>query len=278
VNGAVLVIFYGSILFCIIAGAYKVINYARYPMHLRWEIYKNGSVYENTGWRQKNGIGAGRKIGDSLQNIASLKEYYKNNRLFWLALYPFHLGVYLLITWHAWLFIYSLVFRQEWPVAYSLVWGHASTALMFAGSLGVLVMRLAVPSLRSTYPRRHYLKWLIIMAAAGTGFFAVQYYFNGVMLDVLTYVRGQLQFNMAEKMNPPLLPSLHVLTLSAVLIYLPFSHMIRLFFRYYHDWRWNYVPALRSARVGNNIKNMLELPVTWVAKHASVGTLWKDLA
>ena len=198
--------------------------------------------------------------------------------MFWLPLYPFHLGVYLLVTWHAWLLIYPLIFRQAWPVEYSLVWGHTATGLMFAGALGVLAVRLTVPSLRATYPRRHYLKWLAIIAAAGTGYVAVEYYFNGAMADVVGYVRGQLQFDMAEKMRPPLLPSLHVLTVSAVLVYLPFSHAVRLLFRYYHEWRWGFIPLLNSKRVRDNTENMLGYPVTWAAKHAAGYAYWKDIA
>jgi nitrate reductase gamma subunit len=278
VNGLVLVVFYGSILFCIFACAYKVFVYARVPMHIRWEIYKDSSIYETGNWWRKKGGGRSQKPDNLFKNAATLKEYYKNNKLFWLPLYLFHLGVYLLITWHAWLFIYPLVFHKNWPVGYSLIWGHTATGLMFAGALGVFISRLASRSLRATYPRWHYFKWLIIMAAAATGYIAVQFYFNGVMAEVLGYVRGQLQFNWADKMNPPLLTSLHVLTVSAVLIYLPFSHAVRLFFRYYHEWRWNYIPGLRSARVSEETKNMLEYPITWAAKHATVGTLWKDLA
>ena len=277
-HGLVLVIFYGSILFCIFGIAYKIIVYARFPMHLRWEIYKNSSVYEKTDWWRKKSIGQGQKSDGLFKNVITLNEYYKNNKSFWLPLYPFHLGVYLLITWHAWLFIYPLVFRKDGPVGYSLIWGHTATGLMFVGALGVLGSRLFSRSLRTTYPRWHYLKWLMIMAAAATGFVAVQYYFNGVMGNVLGYVRGQLQFNWAEKMNPPLFTSLHALSVCAVLIYLPFSHAVRLFFQFYHEWRWNYIPSLRSARVSKRIKNMLEYPVTWAAKHAPAGTLWKDLA
>ncbi len=277
-NGLVLVIFYGSILFCIFACLYKVLVYASFPMHLRWEIYKNSSVYETGNLWRKKGTGYGQKLDNIFTNVVTLKEYYKNNRAFWLPLYPFHLGVYLLITWHAWLFVYSLVFRKNWPVGYSLIWGHAATGLIFAGALGVLISRLVSRSLRATYPRWHYLKWLMVMAAAATGFIAVQFYFNGVMAEVLGYVRGQLQFHWAEKMNPPLLTSLHVLTVSMVLVYLPLSHAVRLFFRYYHEWRWNFIPILHITRVSKKTKNMLEYPVTWAAKHAAAGTLWKDLA
>jgi hypothetical protein len=117
----------------------------------------------------------------------------------------------------------------------------------------------------------------MIMAAAGTGFYAVQYYFNGVMADVLGYVRGQLQLNMAEKMNPPLLTSLHVLTVAVVLVYLPFSHALRLFFRYFHELRWNYVPALNNPRVSRHTNDTLEYPITWSAKHVPTGMAWKDI-
>ena len=196
-----MVIFYGSILFCIIASLYKMYTYARFPVRLRWEVYKAGSVYELSNWWTRKGITSGQKLGNMVKNAAVLKDYYKNNKLFWAPLYPFHLGVYLLITWHIWLFIYPLLFQKEWPVGYSLIWGHTATGLMFAGALGVLALRIFSRTLRATYPKRNYLKWLIIMLAAGTGYIAVEYYFNGVMAEYL-FTLGPITVQHGGKNEP----------------------------------------------------------------------------
>jgi hypothetical protein len=52
-GGLVLVIFYGSILFCVVASATKIVWYAFAPLHLRWEIYGGSSVYELMDWWDK---------------------------------------------------------------------------------------------------------------------------------------------------------------------------------------------------------------------------------
>jgi nitrate reductase gamma subunit len=277
VNGLVLAVFYGSILFCIVTSIYKLYKFSRYPLHLRWEIYRAGSVYESPRWWEKEGIRRRDKVNGTIKDIATLRDYYRSNRLYWLPLYIFHLGVFLLITWHAWLFLYAFFTSGGWMADLALAWGHTATFLMGAGALGALLLRTFSLPLRVTYPRRHYLKWLVMLAVAGTGYYAVQYYFNGAMGEVLGYVRGQLQFNMAEKMSPPFFTSLHVLSVAAVLVYLPFSHMLRLFFRYYHEWRWNYIPALRSKAVSRQIKKQMEYPVTWPAKHVPAHAAWKDI-
>jgi nitrate reductase gamma subunit len=141
-SGLVVAIFYGSILFCIVASVIKLIGYARFPIHLRWEIHKHSSAYEFEGWWKEQRLVQKGKFGGTVKDIAGLRGYYKNNRAFWVPLFPFHLGVYLLVLWHAWLFIYPLVFSQPWPVNYSLFWGHTATALMFFGAAGVLFSRL----------------------------------------------------------------------------------------------------------------------------------------
>ena len=41
-DGLVVVIFYGSIIFCIVASVYKIILYLRYPIHLRMKTWIGG--------------------------------------------------------------------------------------------------------------------------------------------------------------------------------------------------------------------------------------------
>ena len=53
-GGLVLIIFYGSIFFCIVTYLIKIYRYAKLPLPLRSEIYKGSFVYEQAGWKPKS--------------------------------------------------------------------------------------------------------------------------------------------------------------------------------------------------------------------------------
>jgi hypothetical protein len=84
------------------------------------------------------------------------------------------------------------------------------------------------------------------------------------MPALLKYVREQVTFaDFEHKLHPALAPALHVLFASVWLVYLPFSHVFQLFFRYYHYVRWDEVPNRRGGEVERRVKELLERPVTW---------------
>jgi hypothetical protein len=96
---------------------------------------------------------------------------------------------------------------------------------------------------------------------------------------LLKYVREQVTFaDFEHKLHPALAPALHVLFAAAWLIYIPFSHVMQLFFRYYHQLRWDDVPNVRGSEVERRVKELLERPVTWSGPHIPVGKRWKEVA
>jgi nitrate reductase gamma subunit len=276
-GGLVLVIFYSSIAFCIVTFLIKLYRYFGMPLPLRSEIYKGSSVYERADWWPRSGIGIKAKVIATVKETVTVSGYYRQNRGFWYVLYPFHLGIYMLLTWHVWLFVFPLVAVNTGTLDYASIWGNTATALVLIGALGILIKRLSDNKLRATYPRLHYLKWVFIILALGTGVFAVQYYFNGSMVELTTYVKQQLAFDMQSKLYPPLLPSLHVLIVAAVLVYLPFSHALRVFFRYYYRLRWDSVPYIENARVDKATRGQLRYPIVWSAGHVPADKNWAEL-
>jgi nitrate reductase gamma subunit len=159
----------------------------------------------------------------------------------------------------------------------ALIWGHTAAGLIIIGAVGILIKRIVDRKLSVSYPRLNYLKWVLIILALGSGFFAVQYFFNGSMADVTAYVRQQLTFDMQDKLNPALMTSLHVLTVAAILVYLPFSHPLRLFFRYYYKMRWDSVSSIAGGRADKATREQLEYPVVWSASHIPSVKAWKYL-
>ena len=59
----ILFIFYGSILFFILATTLRVRKSMNAPIHLHWELYKGSSVYELTEWWGKQAALSAKSSG-----------------------------------------------------------------------------------------------------------------------------------------------------------------------------------------------------------------------
>ena len=275
---SVVFIFYGSMLFLAIAVVVRLIRYVRAPVHLRWEMHRESSVYEKSEWWTKTEISFLGKLKSAALDILLQREYYHNNRSFWYLLICFHVGLFLLIIWHAWLFIVALVINVEAAPTWGIVWGHVATAMITIGGLGILIKRLTDADMKAYYARTHHLKWLFIVATLAGGFYSVQFFFEGSSVEVVRYVNDQLQFEMSHKLSPAVVPALHMLFISAWMVYLPFSHTLKLFFRYYHELRWDHVPNVRGSSLEKRIESLLERRVSWADSHIQTGKKWGEVA
>jgi nitrate reductase gamma subunit len=275
----ILLIFYGSILVFILATALRVRRCINAPIHLHWELYKGSSIYELTEWWTKTHSTFNKKIWSMALDILLLREFYHRNRRFWYPLYVFHIGLYLLVLWHAWLFIRAVVGGIEAVSMFGWVWGTFSTLLTFVGGLVLFIMRMTDEELKVYYPPVHYLKWIFLLLTLAEGIIAVDIHFHSSMPALLKYVRDQVTFhNFERKLHPAVWPALHVLFASAWLIYLPFSHVSQLLFRYYPYLRWDDVPNVRGSEIERRIKEHLERPAHWSAPHIQSGRRWRDIA
>ena len=275
----VLFVFYGSILFFIIATALRVRRCMNAPIHLHWELYKGSSIYELTDWWAKTHSTFGPKLWSMLLDILFLREFYHRNRKLWYPLYVFHFGLYLLILWHVWLFIRSVTVEIEGASVFGWAWGTFSTLLTFTGGIAILIMRIKDEELKVYYPPIHYVKWIFLLLTLVGGVIAVDIHFHSSMPALLKYVREQVTFaNFEYKLHPSFGPALHIAFASVWLIYLPFSHVFQLFFRYYHYLRWDDIPNTRGGVVENSVKKLLEQPVTWSAPHIQSGKRWREVA
>jgi hypothetical protein len=110
-------------------------------------------------------------------------------------------------------------------------------------------------------------------------FYAVDFYFGGRMPDLFKYVRDQVTFQDFErKLHPAVSTAGHVLFASVWLIYFPFSHILKLFFRYYHLLRWDGVLNVRGGEIEKRAQELLDFPVTWSAPHIRPHRTWKEVA
>ena len=152
---------------------------------------------------------------------------------------------------------------------WDLVWGHVATTLAFIGGLGILVKRMTDEDLRAYYSPIHYVKWVFMLLTILGGFYAVHFDF-GAFIPSLEDAKFHVY--------PPNSILIHVLFSSAWLIYLPFSHILRLFFRYYHHVRWDDVPNVRGSAVEQRVEKLLGQRVSWSAPHIPHGRKWEDFS
>jgi len=275
----ILFIFYGSILFFVIATALRVKKCVNAPVHLHWELYQGSSIYELQEWWTKTHSRFAAKVWSMILDILSLREFYHRNRRFWYPLLIFHMGLYLLIFWHLWLFIRAVVASAETASSFGWIWGIGATAMTFIGGAMILWMRVTDKELKVYYPPIHYVKWVFLLVTLLGGIYAVDLYFKSSVPALLKYVREQVTFaDLEHKLHPALAPALHVLFASVWLIYLPFGHVFQLFFRYYHYLRWDEVPNTRGGMIEKRVKELLERPVTWSAPHIQAGKRWREVA
>ncbi|HME46274.1 MAG TPA: respiratory nitrate reductase subunit gamma [Syntrophorhabdales bacterium] len=275
----VVVLFYGSILFCIVFATARLIRIYRLPLHIKWEFYRDSSVYEQVEWWTKPQIGFWQKAGAMMLDVLFLRDYYDKNRGFWIYLYTFHVGIYLLIVWHAWLFLVAPFVDPETASSVGLFLGHVATALAFVGGLSILIKRATDEELSVYYPPIHYVKWVAMLLTLASGFYAIYFYFNNETPALLKYVQSQVTFSDLEhKLHPPPATATHVLFASIWLVYLPYSHIMRLFLRYYHYLHDDEVPNVRGGEMEKRIGELLGQQVSWSAPHIQTGKSWAEVA
>ncbi len=278
-GGVILFIFYGSILFFIIATALRVRKCITAPLHLHWELYRGSSVYELPNWWTKTHSTLAKKLGAMILDILFLREFYYRNRKFWYPLVAFHAGLYLLILWHLWLFLRAVTTNVETASIFGWIWGTFSTLLTLMGGAMILWRRMTDEELKIYYPPIQYIKWFFVLLTLLGGLYAVDIHFKSSTPALLKYVREQVTFvDFGHKLHPAFGPALHIVFASAWLIYLPFSHVFQLFFRYYHHLRWDDVPNVREGVIEKKVREYLERPVHWAAPHIPSGKCWKEVA
>jgi nitrate reductase gamma subunit len=211
-------------------------------------------------------------------DILFLREFYHRNKSFWYFLFLFHWGFYLLILWHVWLFITAVTLPFESASIGGIVFGHIAAGLTLIGGIGILIQRMIDGELNSYYPRIHYLKWFLILLILVGGFLSVAFHFNSNTPELLKYVKGQVTFQDIEhKLHPALAPASHVLFVSFWLLYLPFSHILQIFFRYYQHLRWDDVPNRKGSLIERKVKKLLDRPIRWSAPHIPSGKKWGEV-
>jgi nitrate reductase gamma subunit len=278
------------------------------PLHLRWEIYPvqheptdklahGGSYMEDLNWwEKKHGSSLLNELKYMVPEILLLRGLWKENRGLWWVSFPFHFGLYLMITTIALLILHALLvlWGGETFVAGDAIGvllgglivftGWTGLILGVVGSFGTFFRRLADPELREYSSFSDYFNILFIsmffLSACITCLFV-----DPLLGGARAYVFGLLTGGSAINAYAPaqsVFGGVTIILASLLVAYVPLTHMSHMFmkFFFYHKIKWDDAPNLRGGGIEDDILKNLRLKPTWNAKHieADGRKSWVDLA
>jgi nitrate reductase gamma subunit len=295
--GIYLCIYIGFVIF--LAGCIRrVVQYARTPVHLRWELYPvpheepgrvahGGSYFESSDWwthpRHFNLSGELRAM---VPEIVFLKGLWEFNRKLWYPSFLFHFGLYCTIA------SVALVIAQAIMSAIVAGWaggigghtvsalyhvtGYAALVLTLAGAVRLLWRRVTDPELKNfTSPADIFnlAFFILTYCLLGAGYFSRP-------SSVTEITGGLLRFDLTVQVSPLL--GLGLVLACALVAYIPFTHMAHFIAKYftYHAVRWDDRINPRGGRIEAAVAGYLAYKPNWSAAHmgATGEKTWAEIA
>ncbi|MFC2002454.1 hypothetical protein ACFLV4_00685 [Chloroflexota bacterium] len=291
---------YVSYIFVIAAYSFKVSKIARMPLHLRWELYPvphekgyqhGGSYFEELEWwskpREKNTLRSALYL---LKQYFLFSGYFHRKREYWLSLYPWHIGFYLIVLFHILTFFGALTMVTTDITISSistsslgiglyyltLVVAVSSFVLGSFGSIGMLIERLTNRDLKDYASPLNYFNYTFFLIVFLSGLFSWAFF------DPTLSAYREFWGSLITLQYMPVEPAtyIHIMLFSLFLIYLPFTrstHYITILFAYF-SVLWGDKPNLRGSEIERKIEGVLQKPVSWSAPHVQSVKKWSDIA
>jgi nitrate reductase gamma subunit len=273
---------------------YRSIKYALMPVHLRWELYPvphegnkyGGSYFEEPEWwtkpRKKSFI---KDVLFIVKDYLTFFQYFRLNRAYWVVLYMWHVGFYLIVAFHGLVAIGALATIGGVEISSSssnflyyltIVTGVAGFGLGCLGSIGVFIQRLMDRDLNAFATSKNFFSYvfyffvflsgLIAWAGFDTNFAVYREFYHAVFtLDMAVHVDAALVS--------------HAVLFAMFLFYMPTTqamHYATKFFAYFAV-RWNDNPNFRGSKLEPKILDLLKQPVSWSAPHIQTGKDWVEV-
>ena len=282
-------IYLGAALF-LTGGVVRIVRVLRMPLHLRWELYPvphekgkahyGGSVLEETDWwLTKREVDHWGELKAMLEEILLLKGVWEHNRSLWVASFPLHFGLYLLIGNIA-LLIVAGVFELSgvqvgvggagqvlsFLLLLVTIVGFAGCILGLFGAILMLYKRLFVPAMRMYANPGTYLNALFLGAIFVSGLFLFAADPNAPA-RLATLYAGVLSGGNLPHLTQAM--QWHIGISLAFAAYIPLTHMSHLFTKYflYHDIRWEDTPNTPGGKLEARIAAQVNQKVSWAAPH-----------
>jgi nitrate reductase gamma subunit len=257
----------GALLFvagCIVRAA----SYARQPIHLRWEIYPVP--------RGRSG-----ELKIMVPEILFLKGLWEFNRPMWLVSYPFHLGLYLIAVALGLLVAAAVAPAALFPALRGacLVCGTAGPVLSLLGAAGLMIRRLSARQLKPYNTPGDFFNLALFIATMAMLLAGVWLRPPGSS-GPLAILRGAAHFDIS--LHPPALLAAGIILGSALLAYIPMTHMSHFIAKYftYHAVRWDERANIAGGTVEKKMAEYLMYRPTWAAPHvgATGERSWAEIA
>ena len=299
----VYLLFYLCVLIFISAVVYRIVQYMRLPIHLRWELYPvphegkekfqyGGSYLEETDWWDKpRKISKIEELKTMFAEIVFLKATWENNRSLWYATYPFHIGLYL-ISLSLILLLGAAIVQavqaqpaiaettlEQGLMGLTTVLAPIGLVICLLGAVALLAKRMTDPGLANYSSFSHYFNLGAFVVVAGLAL--ITWAAVDPSLEMTRAFFTNLLSANPQPVTSPLLGT--TLALGALLgAYIPLTHMSHFFMKYflYHDIRWGDESSYEKKGVDQKLAVVLNYPVKWSAEHiGGDGTrTWADIA
>lgn len=259
---------------------YRVVNIARLPVHLRWELAPvphdktrekyGGSYLEEQEWWKKP---IRKSILQPLKYMAAeiifLRGVWKNNRSLWPFSLCLHGGIYLMIGMVFLSLINALLIAAELPVnitdILAEIISYTAVISFLTGSVGAISLvfkRLIDPDLKPFSTGGTFFNLLLLTAVFVSG--TVCWFYQGEFGDTLNLFISRL-ITLEIIQTVPLTFIFYVSISLLFILYLPVSSMAHFIIKYflYHAVRWNDEPL--NARMESGLRKLLAEKPRWSA-------------
>jgi len=288
---------YFAYIFIIVAYSAKIVKYVNLPTHLRWELYPviheekyryGGSYFENLDWwekiRTKSRI---RGISYLLKEYFILSDYLKHDASYWLALYPWHMGFILIITFHILCFFGALAMVLGITISAGspdisgrifyyaiLLTGVVSFIAGAFGSIGLFIKRLVDEKLRIYASPLSFFGYILTLAVFLSGIYS-WYFIDSDLSEYREFWVGLITFHFIG-IKPA--TAVHIILFDLFLIYLPFTRSLHYVTRFlvFFLVRWDDEPNVRGSELEKRLVELFDQKITWSAPHIQTGKKWSE--
>ncbi|MFC1939339.1 respiratory nitrate reductase subunit gamma [Chloroflexota bacterium] len=292
---------YVSYVFVVIAYAVKVRKYFSLPKNLRWEIYPvgteagqkskyGGSYFEDLEfWTKPVNKSQAKGIWEMAKKYLTMWGYFRRVRSYWFALYPWHIGFYLIVLFHGLALLGAILIKTAnldiagtsansgGQILYyaTIAVALGSFILGTIGSVGLLIKRIVDRSLRDYASPQNYFNYVffLIVFVSGLVSYAVA---DSTFTGYREFWVGLISLK-GVAVHPA--EFVHIMLFSVFLIYLPYTrstHYITKILAYFKV-RWDDKPNFGSPEKDEKLAEALNWQVGWAAPHIQTGQSWGNV-
>ena len=298
---------YAGLLVFLAGSLLRTYEYARMPLHLRWELYPvphekpqnaehGGSYFESQRWwREPQKKYRSREWMAMFEEILFLKSLRRFNPGLWMPSFLFHFGLYLSIVAVALLTLAVLpgvlitgpaASRLSAKIALVSAlppvsgWvGLAGAVLVIAGAILLLVRRSSDPTLKN-YTKAGDIFNLLFFIVTFAVLTIAHLTANSSTAHIEDVVRALFRFDRSVNVGPILGSGMALA--SALVAYIPFTHMSHFIGKYFtwHSVRWDDKRNERGSAMESKVATSLSYRPNWAAPHVGADgkKSWAEIA